>query len=149
MQVIRGQFYGDCPERWHKDQHFIKERFVLWPAAWLHSRGVTLSAMRYREILLDVLDDVKRHGSTGVVRHWPGYLTHCIQEHFRHHEDEIYEEGKAVRTVLDRTLKQVNRARSTADPLAPLAAAHAVLMAKRVARRRPRAQSTQTELFNL
>lgn len=142
LAVIRNQFYpdalggGDAAKQWFEDQHFIKVRVVLWPAAWLNQRGVTLKPDRYQQILLDVFTDIKRHGSTGAVKFWPGYLAKCVQDHFRHHEEEIYEEAKALRTSLERAMGIAGAAAARQpDPVERLAAAHQVLVSERKKRR--------------
>ena len=102
LGVIRSQFYADAgPKKWAQDLSFVRKHVVLWPASWLNSRGVTLRPDRYRDLVLGVLNEVKRHGQTGAVRYWPGYLKHCLQEHFRHHGDEVYAEAKSMRTTLE------------------------------------------------
>jgi hypothetical protein len=79
MGAIRNQFYPDtlcagAEKQWFQDQQFLKVRVVLWPAAWLNKRGVTLKPDRYKQILLDIFADIKRHGATGAIKYWPGYL---------------------------------------------------------------------------
>lgn len=136
LAVIRNQFYpdaqlgGEAAKQWFQDQQFIRQRVVLWPAAWLNKRGVSLKPERYQQILLDIFADIKRHGATGAVKFWPGYLAKCVQDHFAHHEDEIYEEAKALRTQLERALATAGSATARQpDPVERLAAAHQVLSA--------------------
>lgn len=70
MGAIRNAFYaGD--ERWFADQAFLRRRVV------------TLPPQRYKEILLEVFQEIKRHGQTESVKYWPGYLVHCMQQHFQ------------------------------------------------------------------
>lgn len=127
MSVIRNQFYPDtlCAgsgKQWFQDQQFLKVRVVLWPAAWLTSRGVTLKPERYKQILFDIFNAIKRHGATDAVKYWPGYLAKCVQDHFRHHEDEIYYEAKALRSQVERALATAQTAvASHPDPIARLA----------------------------
>ncbi|MEY4375705.1 MAG: hypothetical protein RJB26_255, partial [Pseudomonadota bacterium] len=71
LRVIRQQFYPDsltedkrAQKRWFQDQHLIKSWVVLWPAGWLHERGVWLPPERYRQALLDILTEVKQRGNT-------------------------------------------------------------------------------------
>jgi hypothetical protein len=122
MAVIRNQFYpdalagGDAAKQWFQDQQFLKVRVVLWPAAWLNKRGVSLQPDRYQQILLDIFKEIKRHGATGAVKFWPGYLAKCVQDHFRHHEDEIYEEGKVLRIHLERAMATAQAAAGASQP---------------------------------
>ncbi len=142
LAVIRNQFYPDAAlggvaaKQWFQDQQFIRIRVVLWPATWLNQRGVTLEPARYQQILLDIFQDIKRHGATGAVKYWPGYLAKCVQDHFAHHEDEIYAEGKALRTQLERAIATAAAATSRQpDPVERLAAAHQVLVSSARKRR--------------
>lgn len=143
LGVIRGQFYGDTEaKRWFQDQHFIKRNVVLWPATWLDKRGVTLAPARYRAILMEIFQGIKRHGETGAVKYWPAYLMRCVQEHFRHNEDALYEEAKAVRTQVEsamRTIQRLKDATPASDPIQMLAQTRAVLQSSRRHRVKPEA----------
>ena len=137
LGAVRGQFYGDLPpKRWFQDRNFLLRRFVLWPAAWLSKRAVTLSPERYREIVLGVLDTIKHHGSTEAVQYWPGYLAHCIQQHFACHGDEIYAEAKSLRTVLDHAVSLASNAPRLVDPIATLVQVRQALISSQKSRRR-------------
>lgn len=127
LGVIRGQFCGDLPDKkWFQQQRFFL-RVVTWPAGWLKSRGVTLTPERYKAVLVGIFGDIKTHGTTGAVKHWPGYLLHCVQEHFKHHGDELYEEAKAVRHLVERSLAQARPGAAAPDPIETLAGVKAVL----------------------
>ena len=150
MGAIRGQFYADLPEqKWWQDQRLIKSWVVLWPARWLEQRGVTLRPERYKEIVLGILDTIKRHGATASVEYWPRYLAKCLQDHFKHHGDEYYEEGKALRAVVESALARAQRAQAAQpDPVRVLAEAGQVL-ATTTRRRTAPTQPRQAMLFDL
>lgn len=123
LGAIRSAFYGDATEKqWHQDKNFILREVVLWPASWLNSKGVTLPPARYKAIILDVLQGIKRHGSTEAVKFWPGYLKHCLQTHFRIHGEEYYDEAKALRAPLASILAKASQT-PTVDPIRVLAEA--------------------------
>lgn len=129
MQSIRGAFYGDMAERWFAQQADIKRMFITWPAGWLNGKGVTLAPERYKGLLLEIIRDVKLN-VRGEVHYWPRYLAHCVQMHFKCHGDEIYEEGKAFRNQVDRTLTGCQKAVAASqghDPIKALALAHGAL----------------------
>jgi hypothetical protein len=75
LQSIRGGFYPDSfgpgaeYVRWQKDIKFLQYKVILWPAAWLNSRGVTLKPDRFKEIILEVIQEIKIHGQT-CARKW-------------------------------------------------------------------------------
>lgn len=131
LGAIRGSFYGDASDKqWHQDKRFILINVVLWPASYLNSRGVTLPPERYKAIILEVFNGIKRHGSTEAVHFWPGYLKHCLQTHFRLHGEEYYEEAKALRSSLASLVAKVGQV-PTADPVRVLAEARKDLLQTR------------------
>lgn len=141
LQAIRGQFYGDLPpERFPQDRRFLT-RVVTWPAARLTRQGVTLPPSRYKQIFLAILDGIKTHGATGEIRYWPGYLLRCVQEHWRHHGDDYYEEGKTARSLVEKALRSVTVSEAPrTDPIEALSQVAAVLRSgapKKAARRSP------------
>lgn len=154
LAVMRRQFFPDSfsqdPavfKRWKQDEAWLKRNVVLWPAAWLNRRGITLKPERYKEIILGVMNEIKIHGKTGAVGFWPGYLMKCVQSHFRHHEDEIYAEGKSLRTQLERVIATAQNARASApDPIKALAAAQQVLAGQRK-QKLARPAGLQMEMF--
>lgn len=132
MAAIRNQFYADAPAKsWFQDQKFILRNVVLWPAAWLNRRGVSLPAPRYKEIVLEVFNGVKTHGQTAAVKYWPGYLMKCVQEHFRVHGEDYYDEGKSLRVSLERALLTASRAPQAPDPISRLAEARRLIQPAR------------------
>lgn len=149
LGVVRRQFYPDslandsrAKKRWFQDQHLIRSWVVLWPAKWLDERDVWLPPDKYREALLDILDEVKRHGDTGAVKNWPRYLASCVQSRFGIRAEEFLEEGKAARSIVERVSlglarpTQAAEARRGQELVKSLAAAKAVLgRAKRRAKK--------------
>lgn len=140
MGAIRNSFYpGD--DRWFKDQQFIRFHVVTWPAAWLNAKGVTLPPLRYKEIILDVLQGIKQHGKTEVVQYWPGYLKHCLQTHFKIHKQKIYEEAKAIRNQVEHALLACQRSiQATHDPIEVIALARQLNRPKRGVGRKEKTQ---------
>jgi hypothetical protein len=148
LNAIRNQFYQDAPaDQFHKDKAFLLKNVVLWPAGYLDSRGVTLPPARYKAIVLDVINGIKQHGQTEVVKFWPGYLMRCVQSHFRIHGEDYYNEGKALRASLDKILKKAPQI-PTADPIRVMAEARRDLL--RAAKTRQKARSdTQMSLLQI
>jgi hypothetical protein len=130
MQAVRSGFYQDDPGKWFADQHFIKRNVILWPAAWLNKKAVTLPPERYKSILMEIFQGIKQHGDTGAVRYWPGYLMRCVQDHFKVHGEEYYEEGKSIRAKAEILLTAFSRAHVAprgVDQVETMAAAHSIL----------------------
>ena len=149
MEAVRNGFYpGDA--RWFAQKNDIKRMVLTWPASWLFQRGVTLKPERYKAILLAVFMDIKRMGDTASVKYWPRYLRHCLQQHFKHHGDEIYDEAKAVRNQVENALMACQKAADAArgnDPVADLALVHRALTAGHNRKRRPSAAKEQLTLL--
>lgn len=141
LKNIRDQFYTTTPA-----QKFYQDRNVLlvaltWPASWLKHRGVTWTAERYFQTIRDLLQEIKRHGATGEIQYFPGYLLKCIQDHFAHHSDEYCDEAKRTRSAFDLALGRAIDAGKLAEirtaeaAIDVLAEAHRMLAS---ARRRPK-----------
>lgn len=149
LGTIRRQFCADLTDKqWYSCQNFFK-RVILYPAKYLNQRGVTLPPKRYQEIVQDILQDIKRHGQTETVKCWHGYLLHCIQQHFEHHGEDYYNEGKSLRAMTERALMGFTRAQEAAqaaDPVAPMAQAYAILSRPK---RRTARFAKQPDLFAL
>lgn len=150
LATVRNQFYTDAPKKqWFQDRKFILRSVVLWPASWLNKRGVTLSPERYKQILLDVFQDIKRNGKTEAVNYWPGYLMHCVQEHFKHHGDDYYKEGKSMRSAVERSLmafKRLDQVAEGPDPVREMAQARSIISTPK---RQPKRSPKQGLLFDL
>jgi hypothetical protein len=148
LQAIRGSFYGDATDKqWHQDKNFILLNVVLWPASYLNRRGVSLPPERYKAIIFDVFNGIKRHGSTGAVKFWPGYLKHCLQTHFKIHGEEYYEEAKALRSSLTAIVAKAGQIPAV-DPVRILAEARRdLLQSRRPKTRSAQKQSSQINLF--
>jgi len=126
MGAVRSNFYGEIPEKWFADQHFIKRNVVLWPANWLNEKGVTLPPERYKAIMLALFVEIKVN-ATGPLKYPPGFLMKCVQDHFRIQGEKYYDEGKTIRSKADLALLSAINAPRAADPVAALADAHRIL----------------------
>lgn len=155
LGVVRRQFYPDslvddprAKKRWFQEQHLVKSWVILWPASWLDEKGVWLTPERYKAALLSIFNEVKQHGETGAVKHWPRYLATCVQSRFKLRAEEFLEEGKAARAVVERVAlgltkpEKAEAARRGADVVTALASAKAVLRQGRArAKKAPAAPS--------
>lgn len=147
LGVIRRQFLADLAEKeWYQHRRFLL-RVVTWPAAWLNRRGVSLPPARYKAVFLGILDGVKVHGATAQVKYWPGYLLHCVQEHFKHHGDELYEEAKSVRHSVERALSRVAPGENPADTVEMLSQVNAIVSRRGHGRRQAPIAEQQPELL--
>jgi hypothetical protein len=147
LDFVRHHFYGDATaKKWAQDSNFIRRYVILWPARFINSHGFTLPAARYQAIMLEVLMDVVRKGNTATVKYWPGYLTHCVQEHWHHHWEEYYGEAKSMRAKVEALLLRCKPVPREDQTVEALALAHQVLTAKRRKGQQPAARSPQKQL---
>lgn len=147
MTAVRNGFYGEDPEAWFAQQHFIKRNVILWPASFVIRKGFTMAPERYKAALLEVFQGIKQHGQTGAVKFWPGYLMKCVQDHFKIHWEEYYTESKSIIAKVDQALFAASRATEAQrgpDQVQSLASAHAVLVANK--RRKKVVPETSLEL---
>jgi hypothetical protein len=71
LGFLQRKFYQGQPVAFAKDRRRLLDWVVLWPAAWLDERGVTLPAARYREIFMSVFMDGLRFGNTENITYLP------------------------------------------------------------------------------
>ena len=127
LDLLQRKFYQGEAVSFVKDRSRLLAWVALWPASWLAEKGVTLPPDRYREIFTKVFLNAVAHG-TSKVTYRPAYLREVIQSHFRIHGDEIYEEAKSVRSLVENALLFADRTSVLAaaapklDPVAELAA---------------------------
>lgn len=146
LRAIRNQFYPDAPRA------FFQQRDALIlcltrPAQWFSDRGVSFPEARYTRLIQDILQTIKRHGATGQIRWFPGYLGKAVEQYLIHHGDELYREAKASRNLAEIALSKLRQSTAQEDVAAPLAEARRILL---TARKRPlktlRAQGLQCTL---
>jgi len=122
------KFYEGDAINFAKDRPRLLEWVLLYPAAWLNERGVTLPPARYRAILEAVLMDAVRYGNTSKVTYRPAWLRMVVKSHFACHGDEYYDEGKSMRNLVEHALHVASQARgSQPDPVRELALASRLL----------------------
>jgi hypothetical protein len=108
LRKIRFQFLPDDPKAFFQQQKMIIKA-ICYPATYLQKRGVQLPERRLEQILNEVLRGIMHHGQTSKITWFGGYFLKCIQEHMSHHGDEYYDEGKDLRTILQKTLAELSK----------------------------------------
>lgn len=113
LRTIQTQFYRTRPPAdFHRDRHRLLYA-LTWPAVWLERRGLTCSAARYRQLLVERFDAIVTHGDPQRYgAYFPAYLLKCLQDWFQHHGDELYAELKHIRNALDLVFASVRFAAS-------------------------------------
>lgn len=118
LSILESKFYRGYAVNFAKDRRRLLDWVILWPAQWLNERSVTVSADRYREILKAILIDAAAHAQLDKINYLPAYLAKTIQAHFAHHGDEIYEEAKAIRNMVENAISIAGRQPQAAPDIA-------------------------------
>lgn len=128
LEFVERHFYAGHPVAFAKDRRRILDWVILWPAAWLNNRGVTVPAARYGEIVRGVLMDALRFGRLEEITYLPAWLKKVLQSHFALHGDEIYAEAKAMRNLVEHALVVAGRhVQAEPDAVKELAATRRLL----------------------
>lgn len=110
VQRVRRDFYKGKQDRfWYGQQHMVKKA-LLYPASWLEKRKVEIPAARYEAIVGDILDTILAKGNLDGVQYMSRYLLFCFQEHMKHHGEDYYREGTAIRNRVSVIMTRVERA---------------------------------------
>ena len=132
LGIVRGQFCSDLTDKqWFQHIQFVRVNVILWSARFVTKHGFTLPGERFEGILKEVFMDIKRHGQTGQVRYWPGYLMKCVQDHWQHHWEDYYKEAKSVRNLAEAALVNSGKVTAADRTVETLALAHQVLTGNR------------------
>lgn len=132
MGVIRGQFCGDMDAKeWGQLSNFIRRNVVLWPARFITGKRFTITSERYEQIMMEIFDGIKRKGTQGAIRRWPGYLMKCVQSHFEINWPTYYDEAKGVRNIAMHALATIGKAPAEDKTVETLAMAQRVLSARK------------------
>jgi hypothetical protein len=105
VYAVKNQLYRAEQLPYFHGQLQDVRKALTWPAHWFNERALFVSAERYQEIMLGLINEIKGHGDTGTIKYWPHYLLTCIQRHFRFNADRYNIEGKAARDGVARALK--------------------------------------------
>jgi hypothetical protein len=149
LEEVRRRFYAGHPRRdFHRDRRMLLYA-LTWPATWLEARALTCSPPRYHTLIAERLVDIAVHGDPARSgAYFPAYLLKCLQDWFRYHGEELYDELKHIRNALDQVLASVRFAADVqrdAQHTELLAATHRLIQARRAQREKP--DGRQLSLF--
>lgn len=133
LELVQRKWYAEDRVGFLKEQKDLLRWVILWPAAWLHARGVDVPQEKYREIVSKVLLEAAAFQRIQKVKYRPAYLKMVLQRHFDHHGDEIYAAAKAARSVAEHALATLGKlpVQSTDRVVEELAAASRLLAGSR------------------
>jgi hypothetical protein len=99
LRILRDQFYFAAKERLYFQERHLLIKAITLPANYLATRGMTseIPADRYRQIIMEVIQTVKGHGTMADAHSPARYFWKVMQSHLQHHGDEYYEEAKRTR----------------------------------------------------
>lgn len=129
LGLLRAKFYAGDDKGFYQERNDLLRRVVLYPAAWLNERGVTIHGDDYRQIIHKVFIQASAH-VTSKIKYRPAYLRQVIQSHMAIHGEDYYDAAKATRNTIEQTMQLIGQIRPfEADPVRKLAEAAALLKA--------------------
>lgn len=81
--------------------------------------------------MMEIFDGIKRNGTQGAIRRWPGYLMKCVQSHFEINWETYYSESKSVRNMALHAVATLGKIQQEDKTVETLAMAQRVLCAKK------------------
>ncbi|WPJ97219.1 hypothetical protein SH580_05800 [Coraliomargarita algicola] len=139
---IRDHFYEKGTQSFHRDRRQLL-RALTWPAAWLDNQALIITPEDYNRLLLKKLRQIQRHGNPAQYRaYFPKYLMKALQDHCRHHKQDIYLKLKHASYTFDYLAKNIKQAEQN-QHTQTMAAAHQIL------RQNQRSQKTNTQQMTL
>ena len=149
LVAVERRFYAALPKGdFHRDRRMLVYA-ITWPSTWLKCRNLTCSPARYNLLIAQRLEAIAAHGDPcRYGAYFPAYLLKCLQDWFRHHGDELYDELKHISNAIDQVLASACLAANVqheAHHVELLASAHRLIQAKRT--RRAKHDARQMSLF--
>ncbi len=106
-QIAREYYKAGKDKRYHAHRRGLIHA-ICWPATWFQQRAIHLCDARYTAIIEERLAEIRIHGCADKARaYFPRYLLTCLQKHFLHRGDSIYEQYKHVRYSIERLLQKL------------------------------------------
>ncbi len=106
-QIAREYYNSGKDKRYHAHRRGLIHA-ICWPATWFKQRGIHLSDARYKAIIEERLAEIRIHGCADKAQaYFPKYLLKCLQNHFLHRADHIYEHYKHVRYSIEILLQKL------------------------------------------
>ena len=130
VRVIRAQLYQDRPDRDFFGERQMLIAAVTYPARWLHDRNAAITPEAYSRVVRKILDGIWQHGNLPAIRNVPRYLLKAVQEHMKHHGDEILDKQKATAVALRKVMRGLvaDRPQTAPHPVVEeLATVHSLL----------------------
>lgn len=118
LSVVEAKFYAGHPVAFAKDKRRLLQWVIFYPASWLNARAVTIPTERYLDLFRKIILDAAANGNLGEIKYLPAWLAKVFQSHFAMHGDELYDEAKAMRNMVEHALVIVGKiAPATPDPV--------------------------------
>lgn len=120
MQKVRRDLYtGTTHKKYWFSQQALVKKALYYPAVCLNRYQVEIPAARYQAILEGIIDTAAQHGNLSAVGYMSSYFFHCVQEHWKHHGDKYYAEGRDIRNGIGLAMTALERAQRGADGTVP------------------------------
>lgn len=130
VRIVRARLYAGRPARQFFAERQLLIAAVTYPAQWLNDRGGAITPAAYSALVKRILEGIWQHGQIDAVRNVPRYLLKAIQEHMKHHGDEILDQQKRLAVNVRRAMRGLvaDRPQTAPQPIVEeLATVHALL----------------------
>ena len=138
-QIVREYYNAGKDKRYHVHRRGLIHA-ICWPATWFKQRAIHLSDARYKAIIEERLAEIRIHGCAQKARaYFPRYLLTCLQNHFLHRGDSIYEQYKHVRysiEILMQKLPEFQQSKTDREMVDVLSEAYSITKPARKTRQR-------------
>ena len=106
-QIAREYYSGPGDRNYHAHRRGLIHA-ICWPASWFQERSIHLSDARYKAIIQKQLREIRQHGDGKKARaYFPKYLLTCLQNHFLHCGESIYDQYRHVRYTIEILLQKL------------------------------------------
>lgn len=131
LGLLRSKFYAGDDKGFFQERRDLLREVVLYPAAWLDNRGITIHGDDYRRIFHEVFIQAAAH-VTSKIKYRPAYLRQVIQSHLRLHGEKYYDDAKATRNTVEHALNLLGQIKPVeADPVRQLSTARDILAVRK------------------
>ena len=143
-QIVREHYSGPGDRNYHAHRRGLIHA-ICWPASWFQERSIHLSDARYKAIIQKQLREIHQHGNSSKAQaYFPKYLLTCLQNHFLHRGDNIYEQYRHVRysiEILLQKLPDLQQSKTNEEMIDVLSQAHRIT--RPVRKKKPSKDCTQ------
>ena len=105
--IAREHYQGHNDIRFHQHRRALTHA-ICWPATWFKEKNIHICDTRYQAIIEQRLSEITTHAAIHKTQaYFPNYLLKCLQNHFLHRGDSIYEQYKHLRYCIEILMQKI------------------------------------------